>query len=219
LPGLMTARGAAAAVVSGGGRIGRGAAAGGVDRGAAGRDVDGNRATDSAMCRSTVPRSYRRHPRGTRGTDRVRIHRHGDPSFEAQTTVYPDPTPSSGSARKPTPAPFCPRSPRRSRPSISPGSRRWRPRLHELEVSTNCPLRLSLLDWPWIRTPITQSEPRGRALISRRSDVSSSTPRPCFVLGDLLRFALTNDTRRELDSDDHLLVDGVKEMVLAGATP
>lgn len=91
-------------------------------------------------------------------------------------------------------------------------------RLRDLERRHRSILCLcSLLDWPWIRDAYQQAEepPEDEAVLE--PEIFAIDPRKSlFVLGELpFVTALYERARAELEQDDNLSVDGVKELLLA----
>src|SRR5262249_34028255 len=92
-------------------------------------------------------------------------------------------------------------------------------RLHELEERYSAILFVcNLLDWPWIRqaylenTPVEAPEPFFTPLQTLPVDPKTLI----FFLGELPFVTnLYERGRRELEPDENLSIDGVKEMVLA----
>jgi hypothetical protein len=140
------------------------------------------------------------------------------PYFEAQTGVFPDPyalkrVSAEGFAAAVLPA-IPPPQPGQHAERIA-----WMAhRLRELEHRHHSILFVcSLLDWPWIRDaymrrlPVEEPEPFYSAIQTYAVD-----PRTLiFLLGELpFLTGLYERAIRELETDDNLSIDGVKEMVL-----
>jgi hypothetical protein len=140
------------------------------------------------------------------------------PYFEAQTGVYPDPyalkrVTAEGFAAAVLPA-IPPPQPGQHLERIA-----WMAhRLHELERRYQSILFVcSLLDWPWIRDaymrplPLEETEPFDSTL-----QTFSVAPRTLiFLLGELpFLTGMYERAIRELEPDENLSIDGVKEMVL-----
>lgn len=92
-------------------------------------------------------------------------------------------------------------------------------RLHELEQQYRSILCLcSLTDWPWLREAYTERrEPSAVDAVVEDTALFRAEPQTLvFLLGELpFITALYERARAELDDDENLSIDGVKEMLLA----
>jgi len=140
------------------------------------------------------------------------------PRFEARTGGFPDPYALKRVSPQGFAAAMLP-----SIPPPAPGQHAARivwmaSRLRELEQRYGSILLVvSLLDWPWIRDAYTRKlEPVEPETFYAPIQTFSVDPRTLlFLLGELpFLTALYERGRRELEPDDNLSVDGVKEMVL-----
>jgi hypothetical protein len=149
------------------------------------------------------------------------------PKFEAQSGVFPDPyalkrvrPEAYAAALLPAIGP--------PRPGQHTERIAWMAhRLREIEQGYKHILFVcSVLDWPWIRDEYTRSEPGVEPAIDRELDdrepswcpIETFDVEPAtllFFLGELpFISALYERARRELFVDEHLSVDGIKELLL-----
>jgi hypothetical protein len=92
-------------------------------------------------------------------------------------------------------------------------------RLHELEATRQSILLVcSILDWPWIREAYVEAAtPSPQNEMVEPTDLYAADPKTlAFLLGELPYITgLYERARAELDDDENLSIDGVKEMLLA----
>jgi hypothetical protein len=92
-------------------------------------------------------------------------------------------------------------------------------RLHELEKKYKSILFVcSLVDWPWVKDAYTsETVPTAEDDAVEETETFAADPKTLlFLLGELPYVTgLYERARQELDSDENLSVDGVKEMLLA----
>ncbi len=144
------------------------------------------------------------------------------PRFEAHHATFPDPYALKHVSPAGFAAAILPAIPP-PRPGQHAARLAWMAtRLRELEARHRSILLVcSLLDWPWIRDayqrPLDTAEPNPFFTPIQTFGVDSATL--IFALGELpFVTGLYERGRRELEPDDNLSVDGVKEMVLRRAT-
>ena len=91
--------------------------------------------------------------------------------------------------------------------------------LHRLELEYESILFLpAVQDWPWIRQAYTERAPYAEHAASwKRPKIWSVAPEQLFfVLGELpFITGLYERNRRQMRSDEHLSIDGIKELLLA----
>jgi hypothetical protein len=92
-------------------------------------------------------------------------------------------------------------------------------RLRELEQKYESILFVcSLLDWPWIREAVLEkAEPTARDEETEEPEILAPEPQSLiFLLGELpFITGLYERARAELDNDENLSIDGIKELMLA----
>jgi hypothetical protein len=139
--------------------------------------------------------------------------------FEPRSSGFPDPYALKTVALEQFAAAMLPAIPRLPAGQATERARTMAVRLRELERRyQSILLVVSLLDWPWIKDAyFSETIPTRDDDVVEPTEIHAVDPKTLvFVLGELpFITGLYERAREELDDDENLSIDGVKELLLA----